>query len=311
MENKQTTKETVRILPLPDMFEVYEGEHIETHAVGAQQLVTPTYRIELPEEGGILSWCVGDKFPFRGWVFKEAIYAVDCVKRLTINIIKFFIYLPKNLLKRRVMRSAMELFVEYIDTVFDRFGRLMPLQDEKGTQFGLMGVYFKPKFFCNMVREIHRAGNVIVKGDELIKKLVRAICMIFEFDDAYRYRAQDIFGIVNKEALLKNPAKEIVRVLRIAKDRDSSGNGQLPAKIEVFIKIVPYLFWIRSFKKAFIEFFKEVDLEKLKLDEYDLYRCLLWGGWKFGGIEDVDRLSMRMMIDAEWKHGEDEKQKRK
>lgn len=295
-----------RFIPPKEMFEADKKEVVPVHGIAKGQLNTPTYNVELPPEGGVLSWHVGDKFPVKSWPFREAIYAIDCIKRVIINGARFFTKLPINILRGRVIRSAMEFFVDYCDTVFDRWGRMLPMQDDNGMEFGLQGVCWKPQFYCDMVREFRRVALQIAGDDEVNKKFVNAICMIFEFDDAYRYRIQDGFGIIDREAFLKNPGKEARRVFKIMQER---GEGT-SEKFGTFVKIIPFIFKVKIVRNTLKKFIELVDIEKMVLDEVDFYRCLLWGGYRYMGMSDVERASLRIMIDEEWQYREKQEQKK-
>lgn len=313
MENK----DVVRVIPLADMFESGD-KPVMTDVIGPQQLVTPTYRIELPEQGGVLSYHVGDKFPTKGWPFKEAVFAIDSIKRVVINGLRFitsspvrymaatFFLLP-NYLKEKVLRTAIEQFTDYTEIIFSRWGMILQFSNEEGKKFGLQGLKWKPQFYCDMVREIRRVTLKLAGQDVSNIRLVDVLSMALEFDDAYRYFTQDFFSLINKEDLLKNPSKELVRCLKIVQQR---GKGT-SEKFGYIIKVLPYLFWIKNVKETTIAFFEDVDLQKLVFDNTDFYRVLLWGGYDWSGIAPQERLSLRIMIDSEWKHGEDEKNKRK
>ncbi len=303
-------QELIRAIPPKNMFRGDGEEVIPRHSLTGL-LSTPIIDIQFPKHGGVLVYHQGDLYPVKGWPFKEATYACDTIKRAIINGIKFaisspvryllalFVLLPKSL-KRKAINNAIEQFTDYTEKVFDVWGRILPLQDEDGAEFGLQGVVWKPQFYCDMVREIRRVGMQMAGERIPNQRLVEAMCMILEFDDAYRYRLQDGFGLIDREALKRDPAKEIVRVLTIMRDR---GIGTAD-KFQSFVKVIPFLFKIRDLKQVFIQFFSQVDLKKLSLDEVDFYRCLLWGGYQFRGIPDPERASLRIMIDAEWQYRE-------
>lgn len=329
------TQKTERFVPPFPMFAASDLPVIPIGVAGPSQMTTPTYHIDTPEAGGVLSWDVGNKYPVKGWPFREAVFAVDIVKRSIVNAIRFvssfpiryvaglFILLPASWKRQAVNRGIRE-FTDWTDIVFDRWGRVLEFQDTQGNTFGLQGIEWKPNYFCDMVREVRRVafqitGDPISVPDAVCtgcpdcdganaalreasatrraqRRLVDVISMLLEFDDAYRYRIQDLFGALNKEAFLLNPGRETARVLQLVMER---GNGT-KAKFGLFKALLPLLFRIGFIREVAVQFVATADLEKLKLDEADWYRCLQWGGYDFGGIPLEDRVSMRMMIDAEW-----------
>src|SRR5207244_622648 len=91
------------------------------------------------------------------------------------------------------------------------------------------------------------------------------------------------------------------RIFRLAQTRGSYADG-MKERFEVLLKVVPVAFRVKQLRSLAKEFFSKVNISKLRLDEADWYRCFLWGGWKFGGVSDEHRASLRMMIDAKWQH---------
>lgn len=307
-ESTQRQKVT-RVLPPKEFFASSAMPVAMMHELPASQTNTPTYRIDTPPEGGVLNWQLGSKYPVKQWVFKEAIFAVDCIKRAVMNALRLatssparYLFAPIILVpniydwKGRLVRKAIEEFGDYAMIVFDRWGRLLPFEDEQGNQFGLQGIVINPQYYCTVAREVRRVGMEMAGDWTPGRQFVEAVCMTLEFDDAYRYRAQDLMGEMNQPAFLANPAKEATRIMRIAMQR-GKGTEQ---KFQQFALAIPFLFRIGIIRKTMLEFFSKVDMTKLYLDTNDLYRCLIWGGWNFQGVPDIERVSIRLMIDAEW-----------
>jgi hypothetical protein len=307
MERQTPQENNLRLLPPKEMFEGAQKETVPLHGIAAGQLTTPVYHVELPPGGGVLSYHVGDKYPVKGWPFKEAVYAIDTIKRAMINGAKLLtssplryiagiaLLLPRSL-KRKMFHRAAEEFTNYTDVVFDRWGRILPMSDEQGTEFGFQGVCWKPQYYCDMVRELRRVALLIAGDDPINHKLLDVLSMILEFDDAYRYRLQDGFGEIDGSAMLKNPRAELTRVFKLM-ERRGIGTG---TKFAQFAKLIPFALRLKDVQNMVRRFFEEADLTKLSLDEVDWYRCLLWGGYDFKGIPDQERASLRIMIDAEW-----------
>lgn len=283
-------QELVKVLPPREVLEdggiFLYGDPI----IRELQISNYVTRLDFPEEGGMLVYHEGDKYPAKGLPFREAVLAADVAKRSALNIVRFLAsspvryFLPFALLlpgfvKKAILRSAIERYCDLTDTMFVR-----------------TSAYIKPQYFCTMAREIHRVGMEIAGDDEAMKRFVMTVCMVFEYDDAYRYRMQDIFGEIDRERLLTSPASELSRVFKIGAER-GSGTAE---KFGDFARLIPFLFWIGSIRRPLMDFFASVDLDNLKLDDVDWYRCLIWGGYKFRGVPDDQRVSMRMMIDADW-----------
>jgi len=185
-------------------------------------------------------------------------------------------------------------------------GRMLQYQDANGETFGLQGVVWKPQYYCDMVREFRRVALRMTKKDPEYNQLIETVCMVLEFDDAYRYRLQDLFQEVNVKAIKENPSRELKRVFAIGMER---GEGT-KEKFESFSKLISVLCMVKSVRNGIIEFFSKIKIKKMVLDDADFYRCMFWGGYKFRGIPDEERASVRIMIDAQWKKEQEEELKK-
>ena len=234
--------------------------------------------VEFPEKGGTLLHYNHYKYPKKGWPFKAALNANDTVKRFIMTCVRFVGSLPLNLLYGNVINSAVDGFVDFTSLVYR-----------------IHGVYWKPKFWCAMGREVWRVGTDMTDSERGIK-FAKAICTLLEFDDAYRYYIQDGLGELNVAAFMKNPAKEARRVLLIMALR-KEGTRE---KFKSVARLLPLLLYIPSVKRTAKEFFRRVDMEKLYLDEADWYICMGWGGYEFAGRSDMERARIRHSLDDEW-----------
>lgn len=252
---------------------------------------------DFPVTGGTYVYHQGDKFPTKGWPFKEAVFATNTVKRAILNLIRFagssparyflglFLFLP-SFIQRKIMKKAMQEFADYTYIVFTNWN-----------------VLIKPNFMCDIGREVSRVGLQMAGLDIPSQRLVKALCMILEYDDAYRYRIQDLMGELNVVDMKKDPAKELSRLLDIAIARDPAGINEQAGtgfKFNVVKNIIPFMVRLPGVKETINTFFQYANVEKMKLDDIDFYRCLLWGDYEFGGISFAKRLEMRIQIDKEW-----------
>lgn len=295
-----------RIVPPKEMFKGSTELVPLVRQNDPSQLITPTIAVEYPDEGGVLSYLLGDKYPAKGWLFAEAVFCMDTIKRKFMNDVRFFLssplryitalfYFLPSFLKRKVINSYINEFQDYCYIVFERWGRIMRVgTDGAGNPVGIRSIVLESKRYCDVAREVYRVLFEMWGEQRLL--LINAICMTLEYDDGWRYRIQDGFGEINLDNLKKDCGKELARVFRLMIER-GEGTGY---KIETFLKVIPYICRIKIFKEGILTFFEKADQKKLALDEIDLYRVLLWGGYKFKGMPDNDRLSLRMILDAEW-----------
>ena len=97
-------------------------------------------------------------------------------------------------------------------------------------------------------------------------------CMVMEFDNAYRYRVQDILPEVNKEELKKNTIKELHRVLDIMGGRENTQTIKDSCfLLKKFVSF--YLRFDRKLLGLLREVLLEVNLKQVSLDEMDIEYC--------------------------------------
>src|SRR3990167_3680850 len=136
--------------------------------------------------------------------------------------------------------------------------------------------------YCTAVREIYRAWSVEKENESARSKELRFMlrdiqCMIMEFDNAYRYRGQDILPELDKEALKRDSVKEICRLLDIEISRENPINEKDQARqdswrlLQMFTKY--YMKYDKELLKIYVDLLLEIDLSKVGLDEGDKEFC--------------------------------------
>jgi len=125
-------------------------------------------RVEYPKEGGRLTHIEGEKHPFPGFPDKEEVLDIGMIKRMVPAAINaYYPYFSRHILD--------------------------------------------PKKYCRSVREVYRLFNILIEREEKAEgrtkltdiwpKVRDMVCVILEFDNAYRFRAQDIAAEANIEEL--------------------------------------------------------------------------------------------------------------
>ena len=149
-------------------------------------------KIEFPKEGGVLMYMKGYKYSYRGFPFWEFVEKMDILKkvfRYFLGRVHFFartnkwklpFLLPSMWFLKKIAFSLLYSFYR----VIERFR-------------------IKPHRYCKAVREIYRVFNVMIEREkdpeikEKIRQLRDLVCMFLEFDNAYRFRVQDIIEEIN------------------------------------------------------------------------------------------------------------------
>lgn len=172
--------------------------------------------IYTPKEGGVYSHIKSFPVPFKGFphsFYVDLVASIKWTVPAMINFIKVGMKRP-SLAKLRSLKNIASMAIK---TFHSKLNPEKPL----------------PKRYSTFVREIHRVSSLLIdrENNPNLKKewmMVRDLfCMILEFDNAYRYRFQDILA--------------------------------------------------------------ELDLDKIKLSETDLYHCGLRNEYNYGGRDYVQR----------------------
>mgnify|MGYP001570903067 CR=1 FL=1 len=221
--------------------------------------------MEFPKEGGILTYWEGEKYPWKGYITKEPVLrgpvdVLDTNKAVLRAIIDFATsrpiryFLPLLLLLPRKLRNkiiwrGLEAIVEI-------------------SSITLRDYYLEPNLYCQSGREIYKVGLIIIKGNSYAYELLMAICMFWEFSTYYRLCFQDALGEIDKDALLKNPRKELERILGILMARTTyQEQNDKYAKIRQIVRFGSWFFGKELIQLA--EMMALMDFDKIKLDSAD------------------------------------------
>lgn len=182
--------------------------------------------------------------------------------------------------------------------------------------------YPSPHNFCSLVRSLRNSFNETVrrvydyevdskmvlyeqtdykgKRDFIIAlaSLMEAVYLILEFDNAYRFRFQDIIVEMKREAIEKNVRKEVLRLITLAKGRETGKDMQNKWKA-VYMLANAALFLSRKTRKFVRTFLLDIDIEAMKMDESDYYFSLARQTFNFRGESLEQRLKKKEEIDAE------------
>lgn len=284
---------------------------IEDAIITGGQLYHIAERVEYPPEGGIYVHYKGMLFPKKGYPFPEAIYANDNLKRVT----RFLI----TLISGTEMIPSIVVFailpwkfkVKKIEQMIDEYVRIaIWMQNEcylipdrysncskeiGGFVFDFLIALGIDKKYHNITRadgvevgmaQARKAGGdpvwTTLKGGEqgFLFAIARAVATIFEYDDAYRYRVEDLMSETTSSALYSNPQQEIQRLTRIYIAREKSHASNMVARIS---KLVCIALYHPKIKKAFKYALLDLKFEHLQLDNADRYHVLTRGDYDFVG----------------------------
>jgi len=243
-----------------------------------KQDVFPLTKVEFPEEGGILTYMEGQKYPYRGFPYFEFVETMDKIKKIVKgmasgfyhniykgNKVKLLTFLPIAWAIKRLFYAGVYTFYRLIE----RFK-------------------IKPIRYCQAMREVHRAFSIERKNEspktkELRLMLRDLICMVLEFDNAYRFRFQDLMEEFNKENFRKSQIKELNRLIDIAISREKT--QELKDMWTLMKMGLLYLKIDKELEKMLVDIFSQIDLERVKLTIEDKSYCRPRQDYSFGFMQ--------------------------
>ena len=223
-------------------------------------------KMEYPESGGMFARYFDHAFPTKGQPFPEAVESIQAPKKL-LKATAYFasehpIFVCACLLVPGILSSLLRWYI-------------------KSFAHAVIEPYFlDEKRYCRCVREVRRAGGAAIKRvgrkwREYFTLGLNILSSMLEWDNAYRYRWQDIVPEINVAAFLKNPGQEVSR-LAILQVRRERGWFQDKGKFVVFGKVINLAFFmIPDLKKLACEFVQELNMDEVKMDEADVYHNLM------------------------------------
>lgn len=208
---------------------------------------------------GILLWFEDCPYPRKGFPFPAAGLATNLCKRVLVEALKLNLFFnPLSKLIRRynaICYREMEPFV------------------------------LKPSLMTPFASELKSFIQYLLARfklpEEDIIQFASVISHIFEYDDAYRYRLQDLATECSKSALIKNPRKEIRRIAGIYSERELS--GIVSDKFKRTVWLASMLLLIPRVNKSFIRAVSHSDFSNLRLDEADRFWVSHRGDYLFFG----------------------------
>lgn len=276
-----------------------------------------------PEHGGVYCFYKVYRFPTKGIPGGPALELIGIIKKIILNTLKvlnsspiryfvgLFQVLPKSI-REKSFYYSLGLFLEICDWCFNRWY----LEPDRMTTC-CREIYFKGCEFINYTFE-----EKDPQKKDILKRLLYVFCMIIEYDSAYRCRLQDLAPLIDKEALRKNPRKELNRVLKEIIHRESVA-GLDPKKYDPFLKLVNFMLILKKkTSQTLIDFICCLDLSEIPWEEFkntdftnppllspvqrvgrdhaDWYHILNAESYGYGSIPFYARYRLRKEIDRNW-----------
>lgn len=274
--------------PIPNVFEDYQDEQFEQSVIHEERtsvkkvtsaskgtLVYYTERVDYPENGIFMKY-VDVPFPRQGFVFPEAMDAINNLKRVSVL---FLAILKGKGIKGRI-GNGLAHYCWIADWMFKWY-------DPNSKK--VRKIYLQPNRYRQSVRELIRLINGFIENlgikvytpETGTQDFGKTIGTLIEYDNAYHWRMEDIFTETSQRELLKNPRKELSRLLKIYESREKSS---IEFKAQQIVKVLRFILLIPSVKKAFRKAIENVDIEKMKMTKNDSYFFMIYDGYDQKGL---------------------------
>lgn len=227
--------------------------------------------------GPILLKIKDGMFPLKSYPSAETIWSINIIKSIIVDSLKIFI-------RWQFVLGLLIFFSnKALNEILVSFNRV---------SLKVISPYIlKDKHLTFFSRELHFLLFTILfhSGikEETADTTATILIHLIEYDNAYRYRLQDLFSETTKEQL-QNPIKEIPRLIQINKERDF----QVTEKIQKLGKLLTLILRIPKFNKAYQIALKDITLAKLSFQEDDIYWVCFKTDYKWLGMTNDERMEM-------------------
>lgn len=232
-------------------------------------------KVEFPNAGGVLTYMEGHEYPYKGFPYFEFVDRIDLMKKLTRSQLSGLYHALK---KRNKLQLALLFLVPWFFKDF--------LRAQLYTYYRLIERFrVKPIRHCDAVRELHHSFGASDEPD-LKRQLRDTLSMVLEFDNAYRFRFQDVVVELDKDTLRRRPVKELRRLIGILSARERSQEiRDTWTLVSLFTRF--YLPFDRELRELLRDALLRLDLEQVKLLPGDQHYCEGRKDYLFGFQETV------------------------
>ena len=236
---------------------------------------------------GIYLNVMGMEYPEKGVASAEDIFATNMVKRLTIEVARLAKYFLPSIVIFALLPYKMKIGIA------NKF-----LRSYGDVCFKLISPHIlQPQHLTPMAQELNNFIYTFFKEigieEQTNEKVTEILVNVINFDNAYRYRLQDLFDETTIEKL-SNPRKEFKRLLLINLDREVSSrevgkNAVVHTKFKLFYWALSTIMLHPKIKRAYLIAIKQVDLSRLQMDKADWFWTCVRDGYNYHGKTDKER----------------------
>ena len=245
--------------------EIYENNSASEQIISESPVYWNIDRITT--DGGIKQYVTGAEYPFKGHTSPEIMFACNQAKRLIVQGVKVIglwgIFIG--------WRKLLEAYTEVSWKIMSPYILKYEFMTEVGQEIRDITVDFLMRLNLPTVQAI------------LLSKI---FSHLIEYDNAYRYRIEDIMSESKKEDFIKDPRKEIKRLIAILKERDAPC---VAIKFERIGRLLSLASLIPRVRKALRSSLEESNWEKLQADKIDRYWMSQRSDFLYEGLSFEER----------------------
>lgn len=238
-------------------------------------------RIEYVDHQGILVWYKDTPYPRRGFPTPEAVAAVNVVKRAFIELVRalgMWQFWPGFVLamftshERPAWKGRPKDVVDYGE-------KRQPVAEKLINSFNrvcwpvVSNYVIKPQLMTPLASELQGLVFAFMARAGLDREASKMFATIFgtliEYDNAYRYRLEDIFTETSRDRLMSAPGREIARLVGLYSSREKDWG--VAVKFRTIHWLARPLFWSKRVREAFRRALDGCDFERLQFDDIDRY----------------------------------------
>lgn len=212
-------------------------------------------------------------FPYKNFVDSTSLFSANMVKALfieTIKIVSKWYFIPSLLFVNK------QEVIDAFNKIAFRIVSPKILKDRHWSKFATA-------FHFVIFAFLHRLGIEEKSADRFAEIFV----FMIDMDNAYRLRIEDTFSATTREQLVKNPSKELKRLMKVISERDI--NPAVSKKVNKFVGLMSLSLLIPKIKKAFITTIQDCDYVNTSLDEGDIYWAIFRTDYNFLGLNYKQR----------------------
>lgn len=159
--------------------------------------------------------------------------------------------------------------------------------------------------YCKLVKELRAFIDELLVSfgvdREVAHETSEYIGMMFEYDNAYRYRIQDVLNEADPDRLVRDFPTEAKRLILLQESREVIGKEYgVTGKFQSGVRALNYLWYVPSLKKALKRAIGFMRFENVQLDASDIYHTLLYNDYNTMGRTLPERFQVYAQI-----HGPD------